>query len=161
MKAGRSILMVALLVGALTAPAAEAIHFYRGPGGGCQPASGEIGESQNPGPKEADVQLWHNTFADGSTLSPVTTIKAGGSITWTWNSAHCHSVTFADSATGLRYPSKEPSTPRVVQGFFDYPVLETDPGLSFTKTFTTPGRFTYSCDHHAAIGMVGVVIVEA
>lgn len=155
--------LAAMLVSLMAAPAANAIHWYRGPGSGCTPATGEITDQPNTtaGPLGATVELWHDSYADGTTKAPVTKIKVGESVRWTWNSAHCHSVTFSGFGSGLHYPQTEPTSPRVVPGFFDYPVLESSPTLAYTHTFTTPGRFTYSCVHHALIGMVGVIEVEA
>lgn len=154
--------VVAALLGALvTAPFAEAIHFYRGPGGGCLPASGELTDDDAPsGPVAATVVLGHNSYHDSSSALPVTRIRVGESVRWTWNSAHCHSVSGSGIQSGFYYPTQAPSSPRVVAGFFDYPVLETSPTLAFTHTFNAPGRFTYACIHHAPIGMQGVVIVE-
>lgn len=156
----RPLLIAAAVVGLLGSvmPAAQAIHFYRGPGGGCSAADGALGA---PVAAAATVMLGHNTYNDPATaLLPVTVIKAGEAVKWTWNSAHCHSVTGAAFNSGFHYPTTAPSSPLVARGAFDYPVLEVAPTLSFTQTFPTPGTFTYSCVHHAAIGMAGVVVVQ-
>ena len=152
--------MVSLAV--LTASPAGAVHFYRGPGSGCTPAAGEIRAEGDQAPVGAEVLMLHNTFNDSSNLSPVTVVKAGQAVRWTWNSEHCHSVTAAAFKSGYHYPAPEPSTPKAVAGLFDHPVPELeDTSLAYTYTFTEPGTFVYSCVHHATIGMTGVVVVEA
>jgi plastocyanin len=124
------------------------------------------------------VVIGHNTFSEGlagsglsveTLMTPTETrIKAGQSITWSWNSAHCHSVTSADLMSGttrvfesgFHYPTTPPESQQLAPGLFEYPQLDTTPTLSFTHTFTTPGTFNYFCVHHSSIGMNGVVVVE-
>lgn len=156
----RLTVVVALLGALVTAPSAGAIHFYRGTGSGCSAASGELSDDIGSGTTTATVLMGHNSYHDASTGLPVTRIQAGESVRWTWNSAHCHSVSGPGFESGFHYPTATPTSPRVVPGFFDYPVLEKDPTLAFTHTFNTPGRFNYACVHHGVIGMQGVVIVE-
>ena len=137
----------------------DGIHFYRSTDGGCAAADGAIGEAVAPA---ATVLLGHNTYNDPATaLLPVTIINAGEAVQWTWNSAHCHSVSGGGTfESGFLYPTTVPSTPQAVPGFAEYPVPELEPTLSYTRTFPTAGTFQYSCVHHAAIGMVGVVVVQ-
>jgi len=155
-------------------PPAHAIHWYRSTDGGCSAADGALTDD----PVEtipnvtATVVLGHNTFSEGlagtgfsvESLSAATEtrIKAGESIVWTWNSAHCHSVTSNDLLfdSGYHYPTTPPESPQVVPGFFEYPLLDPTPTLSYTHTFATPGTYNYFCVHHASIGMNGVVIVD-
>ncbi|MGH2725886.1 MAG: plastocyanin/azurin family copper-binding protein [Actinomycetota bacterium] len=161
-------------------PSAHAVHFYRSTDGGCAPADGALTDDP-PETTPTDVVgvvVGHNTFSEGlagsglsveSLLAPTEThVKAGEAITWTWNSAHCHSVTstgFSSGTTrifesGFVYPVTPPETPRLLPGLFEYPILDDTPTLSFTHTFTTPGTYDYFCVHHSSIGMNGVVIVE-
>ena len=172
---------VVALAAASTGTSAHAIHWYRGPGGGCAPKDGALtddpqGTTQNVA---ATVVMGHNIFAEGVSgfgvaellAPPVTTIKVGESIRWTWNSAHCHSVTsrgFVEGSTsdrlfesGFYYPATAPDSPHLVDEAFAYPLLDEDPSLSYTRTFTTPGTFEYFCVHHDSIGMNGTVVVEA
>lgn len=163
---------VALIVAA-SLPPAHAIHFYRSTDGGCAPADGPTTDDPvDTVPNvTATVVVGHNVFGEGiagtgfdvQTLltPPEVHIKAGESITWTWNSAHCHSVTGSDSSfdSGFIYPVTPPESLRAVPGFFEYPLLDDTPTLSYTHTFTTPGTFDYFCVHHASIGMNGVVVV--
>ena len=155
-------------------PGANAIHFYRSTDGGCSAADGALTDD----PPETlpigntNVVVGHNTFSEGvlgtgigvrDFLVPVETrIRAGESITWTWNSAHCHSVTSVDPGfdSGFIYPVTPPESPRVLPGIFEYPILDDTPTLSYTHTFTTPGTYEYFCVHHEAIGMRGVVVVQ-
>lgn len=154
--------IVALLVlsaACLTAAApAGAVHLYRGPGGGCTPAAGELGESSVEAP--AHVEMLHNTYRDGATNAPLTFVAPGKAVRWTWNSEHCHSATAVEFDSGFHYPESEPATPLLLPGVFEYPVPEFEaPTLAYTRTFDEPGVYQYSCVHHAAIGMVGFVVV--
>lgn len=155
----RTFLALAAVLGLLGsfAPAASAVHFYRGPGGNCTPADGPTGDLLPP---SAQVMVMHNTFNDSSTALPITVISAGQTVMWTWNSSHCHSAQAASFYSGFHYPTAAPESPQAVPGFFDYPVPDMTPTLSYTHQFTTPGVYQYACEHHAAIGMVGVVIVQ-
>lgn len=147
----------------LVAPEGGAVHFYRNDGSGCsQAASNDLtDDAGESGPIAAVVDLGHNTFHDHSTLAPVTRVAVGEAVQWRWASLHCHSVRGSDGSfySGYHYPAQMGSL-LVAQGFFDYPVPELVPELTYTHTFTEPGVFMYECEHHAAIGMVGVVIVE-
>jgi len=167
----------AVLIVAAGMPSAHAIHWYRGPGGGCSPADGALtDDAEDTTPNVvATVVLGHNIFGEGVSgfgleqLMPAqTTIKAGESIRWTWNSAHCHSVTSTGFAgenqrvfdSGFHYPTTPPESPQVAPGALEYPLLDETPTLDYTHTFTAPGTYTYFCVHHSSIGMNGVVIVE-
>lgn len=165
-------LMVCLLVVPLavmaSSPPAHAIHFYRGTTNGCAPSDGPTTDDPGPsGPLGATVTVGHNTFNDtptGFDIFPAQIhVKAGQSVTWVWKSSHCHSV--KSDAPGLfyskfLYPTAPPESPQAVPGFFDYPLLDETPTLSYTHTFSSPGTFAYACEHHAAIGMAGTVVVD-
>ena len=178
---GRAVLLGATLATFVAAglPSAHAIHFYRSTDGGCSAANGALTDdpTETVPNVTATVVLGHNTFTEGalgtgvsvrSLLGPTRTrIKAGESITWTWNSSHCHSVTSYDFVgdtplfnSGFHYPTIPPESPRVVPGFFEYPILDKTPTLSFTHTFPTAGSYGYYCVHHASIGMTGIVLVD-
>lgn len=154
---------MALIVSAtFAAPLAGAVHFYRGPGQGCTPADGDLTDTPAQGPLGATVLMLHNSFNDLLTGTPVTIIKAGQSVKWTWNSEHCHSTwSLGNFYSGFHYPSDTPTTPEVLPGLFHYPVPTLAPTLAFTHTFGTPGNFLYFCEHHQLIGMQGVVVVQA
>lgn len=163
---GVLMVMVTIL---LMAQPALAIHFYRGTGSGCSAADGQLSDDPVNGTGEiaAEVQLWHNSFYDPEapiTESNVTRINVGDAVKWTWNSAHCHSVQDSLASpsinSGFHYPTFAPDSPKVVPGFFEYPVLTDDPTLSFVHTFTQPGTYSYFCIHHVSIGMSATVIVE-
>jgi len=164
---------------AASLPSAHAFHFYRSTDGGCAPADGTLTDDPPETIQDvtATVVLGHNVFGEGlagtgfsveTLLTPTETrIRAGESITWTWNSAHCHSVTATDQTagepifdSGFLYPITPPESLQVLPGVFEYPLLDETPTLSYTHTFTTSGTFNYFCVHHASIGMNGVVIVD-
>ena len=119
-------------------PPAHAIHWYRSTDSGCSAADGALTDDpvDTITNVTATVVLGHNTFSEGllgtgfsveSLLAPTETrIKAGESILWTWNSAHCHSVTSNDFLfdSGFHYPTTPPESLRVVPGFFEYPLLD-------------------------------------
>lgn len=163
---------------------AHSFHLYRSTDGGCASNDGaltddppdELGNIVH-GPIATTIRLLHNGFQDeakGSSIlgfqiqESTVTIAAGESLIWTWNSAHCHSVTFEPNAafgesppdSGFLYPTTAPDSPQAVPGVFEYPILSQSPTLSWQHTFSTPGTYGYFCVHHASIGMVGTIIVE-
>src|SRR5919109_115024 len=125
-------------------PSAHAIHFYRSTDGGCAPADGATTDDppETVPTAEVTVVVGHNTFSEGIAGTGIgvqdlldsteTHIKAGEAITWTWNSAHCHSVTSSDYSSGTTplfdsgflYPVTPPESPRVLPGVFEYPILD-------------------------------------
>ena len=169
-------LLLLTAVASLVLQPASAVHFYRGngaggTGSGCSPSDGALSGDTGPsGPSGATIKLGHNAYDDGSDFKavtgfsnqpPTTTIDVGESVTWTWNSSHCHSVTSGSLFnSGLIYPTSPPESPKVVPGFFEYPVLDSTPTLSYTRTFMTTGTYTYFCMHHASIGMTGTIVVQ-
>lgn len=159
--------MVALGALVVSAPAGDAVHFYRSSDFDCSPADGEINASAPPASEvDATVFLLHNSYHDNATLSPVTRIEPGDTVRWLWNSEHCHSVTGDRIASGFHYPEQKPDTQEGVPGLFHYPVpaseaLGDPPTLSFTRTFEQEGVYHYQCVHHGVIGMQGVVVVQS
>ncbi|HEV8359424.1 MAG TPA: plastocyanin/azurin family copper-binding protein [Candidatus Thermoplasmatota archaeon] len=150
--------IVALLA---LAPAIGAVHLYRGPGGGCTPAVGNLGDPLPSGGATKTVLVLHNTYLDTSTGLPLTVINVGDTVTWTWNSEHCHSVQDGASIdSGFHYPEPTPTTPLLLPGLVEYPVPTLEPKLSYTLTFPAPGVYNYICIHHNLIGMHGTVIVQ-
>jgi plastocyanin len=160
---------LAVTVAAMVLPSAAAVHFYRGPGGGCTEANGALTDDPpgGTGPEGAIVTALHNSFADASNLAPLTFVDAGQAVTWKWASLHCHSITAGRAGvgsgqfeSGVHYPTEAGSVP-LLPGLFHYPLPSLDPQLSFTHTLTEPGTYSYYCVHHWMIGMQGVVVVEA
>lgn len=162
-------------------PTADAVHFYRSEDGGCTAKSGETtdGPGEDPDARrgqqrgrvpedvDAEVVLGHNTFHDTSNGTPVTTIEQGESVRWVWSSSHCHSVTAVPTDeegepvfdSGFHYPTEAPDSPQAIEGFFEYPVPDPTPDLTYSRTFEEPGTYQYFCVHHGAIGMVGALQV--
>ena len=182
MRSRLMLVCVAAVAVLVVATPANAIHFYRSTDGGCAPAEGaltddpldEFGDVVH-GPLATTVQVLHNAYKDEATgtsllgfelVESVVTITAGESILWTWNSAHCHSVTFEGDGYGgsapdsaFLYPTTPPESPQVLPGLFEYLILDPTPTLSWQHTFSTPGTYSYFCVHHASIGMVGTIVV--
>ena len=157
----RVTLLLSILSLVALASTAGAVHFYRGPGSGCTPNDGALSDDGGAsGPAGATVRMMHNTFHDVATGTPVTRIAVGESVTWTWNSEHCHSAVATTFNSGFHHPAAEPTTPAVAPGTFHYPVPTLEPTLSFTHTFDQAGTFQYWCEHHTTIGMRGVIVVE-
>jgi len=175
---GVAVAMVSMIVLGASLPQAQAVHWYRNTGAGCSEADGALTDDPTGTTPNvtASVVIGHNTFSTGVSGfaadpllgSPVTRIKAGESITWTWNSAHCHSVTSTDFSSGttrifdsgFHWPKVPPEAQRVAEGALEYPLLDETPTMSYTHTFDTPGSFGYFCVHHALIGMNALVIVD-
>jgi plastocyanin len=67
----------------------------------------------------------------------MTTVKAGGTVVWTNNDVVAHTVTFTDVANS--------------------PILNR--GNTFSRTFTSPGSYSYICSIHPF--MHGTVVVTA
>ena len=68
------------------------------------------------------------------------TVKVGTTVTWTNNDSFAHTAT-SDSSGGW-------DTGNIAGG------------KSAAHTFNTAGTFPYRCTYHAAMGMVGTVIVQ-
>lgn len=180
----RTMLLLRVAAGAVAAlallafvPGAEAPHVYRGTGQGCSEADGALPEAlpgapPSTGPVAATVLLLHNAFLDTGTGLPVTVINAGQSVRFEWASSHCHSVRSTTFYSGYHFPSSVPElpsevpvvggmeTPAAAPGLFHYPVFDLSPTMSYTHTFAEAGVFAYDCEHHMALGMVGVVVVQ-
>ena len=86
-----------------------------------------------PAPAGASVQIGNFTFQ-----APVTTVKAGTTVTWTNGDDIPHTVVSKD-------------------GFFKSKVLDT--GDRFSITFAKPGQFGYFCSLHPH--MTGTIVVKA
>lgn len=164
MRTGSKLMVAsALLIAFAAAPSAHAFHLYRNSSFGCSETDGATGATATA---VTTVQMLHNLFIDGTTNTPITHITAGQTVKWTWNSLHCHSVEFdrgtpGNPYSGFHYPTYvPPGFINAVPGFFEYPQLSSDPTLSWSFTFNTPGIYHYECEHHYDIGMHGVVIVD-
>jgi plastocyanin len=89
------------------------------------------GEAVTPPPATADVSVEDNFFDPSSAR-----VAVGGTVTWTWNGAVSHNVTFASGTNSA-----------------------TQAAGTFMRTFDTAGSFAYSCTIHGA-AMSGTVVVE-
>jgi plastocyanin len=79
---------------------------------------------------------------NGSANTAVDTVRAGGTVTWTWSNTAStpHSVQSIDS------PS------------FTSSGIQTGSGSTYQQTFSTPGTYRYNCAVHGNL-MTGVVVV--
>lgn len=84
-----------------------------------------------PAPTQANVSVGDNFFDPTAA-----TIAAGGQVTWTWNGAVTHNVTFPAGTNSSNQASG-----------------------TFTRTFATAGTFDYLCTIHGA-AMSGQVVVQ-
>jgi adhesin/invasin len=89
------------------------------------------GEAVTPPPATAAVSVEDNFFDPSSAR-----VAAGGTVTWTWNGAVSHNVTFASGTNSA-----------------------TQAAGTFMRTFPTAGSYAYSCTIHGA-AMSGTVVVE-
>jgi plastocyanin len=143
--------VLALLYGVAATPA-HAIHFFNGCGKTLQAA---------PSSSAATVTVAGFAFTDGATTTPVTHIKTGESVTWTWGDPFCHSVT--EGAIGAQSYGVAPQVPApsfTTHGTSNVLVEPDGANNSFTHTFDQPGVYQYYCDHHVEVGMKGVVVVD-
>lgn len=84
-----------------------------------------------PAPTQANVSVGDNFF-DPTAAN----VAAGGQVTWTWNGAVTHNVTFPAGTNSSNQASG-----------------------TFTRTFATAGTFNYLCTIHGA-AMSGQVVVQ-
>src|SRR5215813_5568620 len=87
-----------------------------------------------------------NSFMDQQSGNNTTTIRAGGTVNWTWVSG-THSTT-----SGTCPPAGECNP----DGNWDSGIQS---GGSFQKTFSSAGTFTYFCRVHEGM-MMGTVVVQ-
>lgn len=86
-----------------------------------------------------------NVFVDQKSGTSTTTIRAGGTVSWTWVSGF-HSATSGSCPGGACSPD----------GRWDSGVRS---GGSFSHTFSQAGSFPYYCTVHGAM-MQGIVVVQ-
>lgn len=88
-------------------------------------------------PMTASIKNAGNTWKDDVSSSPVTTIKVGGTVTWTITSG-THSIERVAPSTGNGCDELDDK--------FDSETLTS--GKSVTRTFTKAGTFGYHCGIH-------------
>jgi len=102
-----------------------------------QPAQSSAPASTDPAAKVA---------VEGHDFDPPEVhIKAGQTVRWVWVSGS-HNVVSGTSCT----PDGQFTSGASTQG----------PGSQFDHTFAEKGTFSYYCDPHCGLGMVGKVVVE-
>jgi plastocyanin len=96
-------------------------------------------------PSSAQVNVGNDFFrsVNGTQNPAVDTIKAGGTVTWTWSAAGSHSI----QSTGI-----EPAV-------FRNSVVMSAAGSSYAVTFINPGTYDYDCAIHGA-AMTGRIVVR-
>ncbi len=100
----------------------------------------------------ANVTIANLSFTDSASGTSTTTIQAGDTVTWTWNSgAVAHSTC---SGPTCSIPTSPPNTTDPWgSGIFPTP-------HTFSHVFNTPGTYTYECEVHPA-QMTGTIVVQA
>jgi plastocyanin len=90
---------------------------------------------------------------DRNTFEPAeVTVNVGEAVTWRFVSARPHYVLSDPGSAETLNTSPNPSAPALRD--------RANPrGSTASHTFATPGRFTYNCPIHVAVGMRGVVNV--
>jgi plastocyanin len=114
-------------------------------GGGGGSAAGPSNNGVNTPPPAGGISVTNDAFSPAAKSIP-----AGTTLQWAWNSCTSgdpytgtgqtcveHSVTFDDGSASSALQS---------QG-------------TFSKTFNTPGTFTYHCQIHGTMGMTGTITV--
>lgn len=93
---------------------------------------GTTGLGNNNGGSTVDaIDVKDNLYAPSAT-----TVPTGTTVTWTWQGANLHTVTFDDGAASARQTSG-----------------------TFQRTFTNPGTYRYHCEVHGN-AMSGSVTVQ-
>jgi hypothetical protein len=96
-------------------------------------------------PSTAQVSVGNDFFrsVNGSQNPAVDTIKAGGTVTWTWSAAGSHSI-------------RSTSIPPAV---FRNSVVLSAAGSTYAVTFLNPGTYDYDCGVHGS-AMTGRIVVR-
>ena len=123
-----------------------AVASLCGCGGSGGSGAGPSNNGINTPPPAGGISVTNDAFSPAAKSIPV-----GTTLQWAWNSctsgdpyngtgATCveHSVTFDDGSASSALQS---------QG-------------SFSKTFNTPGTYTYHCQIHGTMGMTGTITVN-
>ena len=96
------------------------------------------------------------TAAGFSFITPVVVVPVGSTVTWT-SQLLPHTVTTDDGgANSLTGVANDPSNS---DGNPDTWNAGLPQGGSFSHTFATGGVFSYHCELHHTLGMIGVVVV--
>jgi plastocyanin len=116
-------------------------------GGGSGGTGGDVGGGNGGGSvsNSATVTVGNDFFRsdqDGSVNGAVSTIHAGGTVTWRWT----NTGSVPHSVQSLGAPGFTSST------------IQSGTGSTYQQTFTTPGTYRYNCAVHGDL-MTGVVIV--
>jgi plastocyanin len=91
------------------------------------------GDSTSPGGNNVSVE---DDFFDPDNL----TVATGATVTWSWNGADTHNVTW--TGAGAPAPSATQTTG------------------SYSRTFASAGTFDYFCSVHGQAVMSGTVVVQ-
>ncbi|HYZ91028.1 MAG TPA: plastocyanin/azurin family copper-binding protein [Actinomycetota bacterium] len=156
----RRLAVVAVLVAStfLVAQPAFAPHLFPlAPG---DPTGDCAARMQEPSDAAAHVVTEGFFFLDERTMTSTTTIKAGQSVMWEFI-RFCHSVTSVSVPKGAKkfstYGGKGSATGPVMGQ--DQLVKPDGAKSNYTVKFRKPGRYSYECIHHAAVGMTGTIVV--
>lgn len=132
-----------------------AMNCGSGEGGYGSSSSEPTRPSQSTNASETDDETSASTSTGASKGSvavnghsfdpPEVHIKAGEAVKWTWV-AGSHNVVSGAACTP--------------DGKFTSGSSTVGPGSTFSHTFDEPGTYSYYCDPHCGIGMVGKVVVE-
>lgn len=140
----------------LAAPSAEAIHLFP-----LTPVFDPLGHDceQNltaaPSDPDATVFVAGFNFVDADTGTSTTSVSTGETVNWQWLADHCHSVRFVSSNAPV--PGTEGGTTFNNENLVRMNGLGND---SFSVTFNQSGTYSFFCEHHAALGMTGAVVVD-
>jgi plastocyanin len=121
----------------------------------CTILVGLLGAGECVADEGAPAAMANVRMTDGLRFKPARlVVHAGDTVEWTNASTLPHTVT-ADARRAVE--GKEVVLPAGAAPFDSGKIA---PGGSYRHTFTKPGTYKYICIPHAALGMVGEVIVE-
>jgi plastocyanin len=94
-------------------------------------------------------------MSDGYQFEPATlTVPRGTTVTWVNAGQQPHTVTDDPSKAANRADAQLPNGAQPWDSGF------VEAGTTFTRTFDTPGQYTYFCMPHETLGMIGRITVS-
>ena len=139
----RDFLLAASVAAGGTAASGAAAAQEGNASGGNQSGGNQTGGNQSSGGGGGSTKTVEVGAGSGTSFAPEeVTIAPGDTVVWEWTGeGGAHNVVAEDGAFNSGSP-------------------EEGSGITFEHTFQETGEFSYYCEPHEAVGMVGTVIVQ-